>query len=395
MDMNDPNREDQPSVPSDPPSSPPPWWRRLFRLLRATGILHPDEWPVRRLLTIALVLALAVTVMAVMRHGVGHVRENQVGVAANNWNGTLQLKERVGYHLYVPYWSRFYVLDKTIQRLDLTWDGGNRGGRKDLKIKTSDGSDVSLDVTLSYKIIPEKAVTVLRRSGQDMRFNSLWIEPFARQACLSAFGQLNTEEMYDAVKRNEKAQLAMEWLNDALQEQGIEIIALIPGEFRFYQEYEEVIQEKKLADQQVEERQAHARALLQDQERQLIEAQKRAEARLASFQGECTNQVIQARAEVEKMRREADGYYHGTLLAADASLYSASAEARGIRAKLYAEAEGLEELQKALSGDGGLGMVGLEYAKRLDSVRFTGTPITREPSIRQFSVQSDEAAATR
>jgi regulator of protease activity HflC (stomatin/prohibitin superfamily) len=399
MELKDPHQEEMHKDPnpsgSESPTDKRPWWRRVFDLLQATGIFHPDEWPVRRMLALALMLGGLVILIAVMRHGVVHVKESQVGVKVNNWSGELQLRNRVGYHVFVPYLSRFYVLDKTIQRMDMSWSQGVGGAGNDVKIKTSDGSDVSLDITVTYKLIPEKAVMVLRRSGQDMRFSELWVEPFVRYACFSAFGQLSTEQMYDAVLRSDKAQQAQDWLNAYLNSQGIEIIALIPVEFRFYREYEEVIAQKKLADQQVEEQQAQARALLQDQERKLIEAQKRRESQLVSFEGECANRIIQARAEMEKGRREADGYYRGTILAADAALYSASSEAVGKRATLFAEAEGLESLQQALAGQGGMSMVGLEYARRLNQIRFLGTPITREPTIRQFSVQPDEAAAAQ
>src|SRR5205085_264251 len=101
-----------------------------------------------------------------------------------------------------------YVLDKTIQRLDLNWKQTGSGAGRDLKLKTADGSNVSLDVVINFKLIPEKAAEVLRHSGQAMRFSDIWLEPFVRQVCLSAFGQLSTEEMYDAAKRDEKAQLA-------------------------------------------------------------------------------------------------------------------------------------------------------------------------------------------
>lgn len=389
--------EDAGTAPANgsPPPARTPWWRRSLRLLQATGILDPEEWPVKRLLVTAFLLAITVTVVAVLRHGVAHIRGEQVGVMVSNWSGAFHLKERVGYHVFIPYHSSLYVLDKTIQRMDLTWAGSGAGAGREVAIKTADGSHVSLDVTVTYKLDPQKAVTVLRRSGQDMRFGQIWVEPFTRHACFAAFGQLSTEEMYDSVKRSQKVDEAHAWLNTALDDQGIEIIALILGEFRFYQEYEQVIQEKKLADQQVQEQQAQARMLLKDQERQIIEARKRSENRIAAFQGETTNMIIQAQAEADRTRRQADGYYHGTLMAADAALYSASSAATGRRATLYAEAEGLEALQEALAGDGGIGMVALEYAKRLDSVRFSGTPITREPSVRQFAIQPDEAAAMR
>lgn len=376
--------------PSPSESPQPSFWKQIVDVLFATGIFSPEEWQIRRLLRIAITIAVLVFVFAVARHGMAHVRENQVGVMVNNLTGNTILKDRVGYHLFLPYLVNYYVLDKTIQKLELTWAIGPGGTPRDIKLKTSDGSDVSLDVTISFKLIPEKAVEVLQRSGEGMRFADLWIESFARHVCLSTFGELTTENMYDAVKRNEKAETALRRMNVALQHQGIEVIAVVPGEFRFYREYEQVIQEKKLADQQVEEQQAQARAAMEDQERQLIEARKRAEVQLTALEGESRNRLIQARAESEKIRREADGYYAGTLLAADASLYSASAEAIGKQATLLAEAEGMEQMRQAMSGDGGIGMIGLEYARRLRNVRFTGTAITRDPHVQQFSVQSPQ-----
>lgn len=385
------------NVPQNPPSPEPelpPESQGTPGELETTGKgFRLPTFGVGRILRWSLVVLLVLSAIWMTRRGVVHVRENQVGVLVNNLTGQLSRKDRVGYHLFVPYVCSFYTLEKTIQKLDLSFTQAAGAVPREVRLKTSDGSDVRLDVTINFKMIPEQAIEVLQRSGPGLRYAEVWMEPFARHACMASFGELTTEEIYDAKQRNRKAELARERLNTLLGPQGIEVIAVIPGEFRFYPEYEQVITEKKLADQQVEEQQAQARAALEDQRRQVIEAEKQVAAKETAFEGEMNARLIQANADADKTRREADGYYAGTLLTADAGLYSASAEAVGKRASLLAEADGMQKMRQAMSGGGGAGMVGLEYAKRLAGVRFIGTPITRDAHVQQLAISPSQAGA--
>lgn len=364
--------------------------------LQKTALFQPEEWPLRSLVVTAFVIAAFLSAIAVMRHGFAHVKESEVGVLIDNVGDEMILKDRVGYHFFVPYLASFEELDKTIQKLSLTWDQGPgaRTGR-DVKLKTADGNNVSLDVTINYKLIPEMAKLILRDTGTGTRFTEIWVEPFARHCCLAAFGQLKTEEMYDAGRRNEMAQLALKAMNEYLKPHGIEVIALIPGEFRFYREYEQIIQQKKLADQQVEEQQAQGRAALEDTERQLIETRRKIETRVTTFNGECSNRLMQAQADAERVKREAEGQNRVALLNADSALYSTTRQAEGKRAQLFAEATGVEKMRESMAGDGGRAMVEMEYARHLDKIRFAATPVTRQPTIQQFSMQPAEAAATQ
>ena len=370
-------------------------WSRFVAALQGTGLFTPAEWPLRSLIGMAIAIGLILGALALLRHGFAHVHENEVGVLADNLNdeNPLVTKERVGYHFFLPYLANFYVLDKTIQKLSLTWDQGPGVQSREVKLKTADGNNVSLDISINYKLIPSKAKEVLRGSGLGMRFAETWVEPYARHCCFAAFGRLKTEELYDATKRNDMAQATMKEMNENLMPHGIEVIAVIPGEFRFYREYEEIIKEKKIADQQVEEQQAQARAALEDQETQLIQSRKRAEAKLATLEGDATNRFIQAVAETERIKREADGQSKFTMVAADSAFYSITKQAEGRKATLLADAEGIAQMRKAMAGDGGVGMVGLEYAKRMNAIHFTGTAVTRQPSIQQLSIQPAEAAA--
>jgi len=377
-----------------PENTPEPAWRRFLRVVADTGIFKPEEWPLKAILSTIILLIAVVLALAVIQHGFAHVHENEVGVLSDNLNGELVLKERVGYHFFIPYLANFYVMDKTIQKLSLTWDQGpgKRTGQ-DVKLKASDGSELSIDITVNYKLIPSRAVDVIRHCGITMNLVEPLVESYARHACLDAFGRLASEEIYDATKRNEMAQEVEKQLNRELGQQGIEVIAVIPGEFRFYQEYEQIIREKKLADQKVEEQQSQAKAALEDQERRMIEARKKAETRMAMVDGENANKLIQAKTEHDKMEREAEAQSRFTQVAADTALYSVTQQAEGRKATLLAEAEGMEEQRKAMEGSGGAAMVELEYAKHIGNTRFSGTAITRQPTIQQFSVQPSDAAA--
>ena len=177
--------------------------RRFLAVLQGTGIFQPEEWPVRTILWTSIGICIFLFLLALLRQGFAHVRENEVGVLADNFRDQLILKDRVGYHFFLPYAANFYELDKTIQKLSLTWDQGpgQRGGR-DVKLKTADGNNVSLDITVNFKLVPDKAVEVLQESGLGMRFAETWVEPFTRHACFATFGRLKTEDMYDATNRN-------------------------------------------------------------------------------------------------------------------------------------------------------------------------------------------------
>ena len=379
------------NVPDQPGT---PYREAAWRVLKATRVFDPTTWRLKRLVRWVLVMTLLVIAFGVGRHGVIRVNEHQVGVLVNNVTGTLNLKPRVGYHVFLPYMARMYVLEKTIQRLELTWAQPG-GAPRDIKLKVADGSQVSLDLTVNFKLQPEMAVRVLRRSGLDRRFADLWVEALVRNAALTTFGELTMEQFYDATRRAEKAEAIQKGVNERLRDEGIEIVAVIPGEYRFYREYEEIIAEKKLADQQVEEQQAQARAAQEDQERRIIETRNAIEAKRATFEGELAARLAQAQADTEKNRREADAAYRRMLLQADAGLYTMQKHAEAAIEQGKAEAEGLAKNRAAMQGEGGLNMVAMEYARQLQKMRITGTPITRDPAVRQFSVQADDAAVTK
>ena len=297
----------------------------------------------------------------------GTVKGEQVGVLINNFSGKVTLYERPGTYIYNAITSDIYLLEKREQTLEMTANPnkGDRRGADYLRVKTRDGSDVHVDVTINYQLIPSQAAMVLQESGLGDAYKRKWIRAYSRSICRNELGKLKTEEFYKARLRTEKAVSAKDLLNDYLSPHGIRVTTVQVQSFKFYAEYEEKIREKKLADQEVEEQKSQAQAAREMMKRRVMEREKSKEVEIAKYVGTLKKQKLEAQAEAEKAKKAADAYFYKTTQAAEAALYRREREAEAILAEKKAEAAGLRKLCKALEGKGGRNMVLLEYAKKL------------------------------
>ena len=137
----------------------PPEMDKLIRLLGGSLI-----WPALAFLVLVAFLFFTVRV--------GHVSGEQVGIQLNRVSGKITVVEQSGKKIYNGFLHEFYVLDKTLQTMEMTerLGQGDRSGKDDLKIKTSDGSDVYVDLKVQFRMIPAMADVVISTSGPDDNF---------------------------------------------------------------------------------------------------------------------------------------------------------------------------------------------------------------------------------
>jgi regulator of protease activity HflC (stomatin/prohibitin superfamily) len=350
--------------------------------------------PLGLLLPLLAVLLVLVVFFATLR--IGRVTGEEVGVLLDKMTGEIEVIPQSGVRFYNGITSDFFVLDKTLQTLEMTSAAGrgDRGEKDDLKVKTGDGSDVYVDIKVQYRIDPAMAETVIRTSGPGGAFKEKWARDYVRAICRNALGELKTDDFYDAGKRNAKMVQAQRVIGERLADFGIRIDnILIPTRPRFYKEYEEIIKQKKLADQEVLAEQSKARAAEQAQLRKIVEETNVKNVAVEKFKGEMEQRIIDAEAQAERARKEADAYYDRVTIGAEAQLYEHRQEAEGILAKRQAEAQGIDALRKALEGPGGRNMVKLEYARKLKGVTVTGQPYTLQSETLRFKHSAEEAAA--
>ena len=344
-----------------------------------------------------LILLAAILLLAVLASTfrIGKISGEQVGVLLNKVSGKTTVITQSGVRIYNGITNDLFVLDKTLQTLEMTeaLGKGERKGKDDLKIKTVDGSDVYVDLKVQYRIRPEDADLVIATSGPGENYKKKWARDYVRAISRNFLGELTTEEFYDSSKRDAKTVLARNNANERLEPFGITIDSIvIPKKPHFYDAYEAMIKRKKLADQAVLEEEAKALAAKQKQITLVVEETNKKNVAVETFKGEMEQKVIQAGAEGERARKGADGYFDKVTIGADANLYQMQKEAESVLAKKSAEAKGIEILKKALEGEGGWNMVKLEYARKLKGIMITGKPFTIQAHTERFE-HLDAAAA--
>jgi len=257
------------------------------------------------------------------------------------------------YNPLVTDWNTF---DKNVQILDMTavQGRGDRAGRDDMRFKTIDGNDISLDIIISYRINPESAPTILQdvaKNDEDLKENI--VRTIARSKPRDIFGELETEEFYDAAKRAAQAEKVKMVMNEILEPYGVIVGGVNTGDYRFNPEYQRAIEEKKVADQQVEKNRSATAAAEEEYKRKVEEAK-----------GEVAKMIAKADGEFERAKIEADAYYIQQQRLAEAIIAEGEAEAAGILA-----------MNEALSGAGGEAMVKLKIAEALSGKKIMMLPI--------------------
>jgi regulator of protease activity HflC (stomatin/prohibitin superfamily) len=238
------------------------------------------------------------------------------------------------------------VFDTGVQNLTMVRDpsAGAREGDDSIQFKTHDGNDISVDVTVTWRIVPEKTPYILQFVGEDTRqVEERLVRPVARSVIRDLLNELRSEQFYDASLRFAQAEAAREVCNHYLQPEGVLVEQVQLGEHHFNEAYEEVIKDKTLAEQQASKLRSESEAA-REQRKQELEVAK----------GEVSQAIETAKGNAQKTELEADAAYFEKQRKAEARL----AEAR-------AKAEGLKARAKAMSGTGGRAMVKLKVAEAL------------------------------
>ncbi len=328
---------------------------------------------------------------------VGKVSGEEVGFLLNRITGNIETID-TGTKIYNGLIKEFYILDKTLQIMEMTEVSGrgDRSGKDDLKIKTIDGSDVYVDLKVQYKMDSNIAEVVLTTSGEGNNYKDKWTRDYVRSICRNHLGELTTEEFYDAGKRKGKLVAARTEVNERIKDFGIVIADIgIPSRPHFYKEYEDMIKRKKEADQTVHAEKSKASAAKQKQQTMIVQETNKKNVAVEQFEGEMSQKVIAAEANANKIKKGAEAYYAQKTIRGEARLYEMTKQANAILARKTAEADGIMALKNALEGEGGMNMVRLEYARQLKNISITGKPYMIQNNVERLELLKEAAAASQ
>lgn len=260
-------------------------------------------------------------------------------------------------YILMPFINDWHTFDTKLQNLEMVSEHGrgDRRSRDDLVFKTIDGNDISLDVIIAYRIDAAKAPYILQHvADNDRTLRDKVVRTVARSKPRDIFGELTTEEFYVAEKRELQSQRAKEVLQEMLGPLGVTVEKVLTKDYRFNAEYQKAIEDKKVADQQVQKNRSAQHAALEEYKRKLEEAK-----------GEVNKLIADADGTYRKAKIEADVYYEQQKLLAEA-----------IKAEGVAEAQGIQEMNKALAGAGGEAFVKLRIAEALQGKQIVLLPVS-------------------
>jgi regulator of protease activity HflC (stomatin/prohibitin superfamily) len=263
--------------------------------------------------------------------------------------------------------ERMYLFPKDLQVLDLT-SAREEAAReasvsKAAHIQTSDGFFVDVDVSILYNIVDP--YLVFTRLGTGRLFETNGIVPKAEPVLKQALGELTTEEFYNSPVRSAKAQLATDLLNRDLAEYGLKVDQILIRYFRYTEEIQKNIEERKLKDQLVFKNQAEGRA--------------------ATEGAKLKKMIQEGQAAVDIKLQEGRAYI--TTKDAERDLYARRKRADADLLVKLAEAKKTQLRNDALQGSGSDRMVGLKLADAYKGIDVIVLPSDGPNGVNPFNIE--------
>ena len=199
-----------------------------------------------------------------------YIKPNEFGIKQVNIGFKTGIQTRAyetGYHFVIPFGVQvMHRFPRDLQVFELTNypDSASHEARREkaAHIQTSDGFFVDVDVSVLYHIVdPYKVISTV---GPGMLYEDNGIFPKVEPKLKEALGEMTTEEFYNSPLRVRKSDEAKKLLNDELRGKGIFVDHVLVRYFKYSEEIQKNIEEKKLKDQMVFTNQSKARASAED-----------------------------------------------------------------------------------------------------------------------------------
>ncbi len=330
----------------------------------------------------SLVFLPLVPILLILFLGTGcfvYVKPNEYGIKQVNIGVRQGIQEaiyRTGYHFVMPFGIEvMHRFPRDLQVFELTnyMETASRDARREkaVRIQTSDGFFVDVDVSILYHISdPYRVITTI---GPGRLYEDNGVVPKVEPKLKEALGVLTTEEFYNSPLRVEKARVAEKLLNQELDPKGIAVDHVLVRYFKYSDEIQRNIEEKKLKDQMVFTNQSKARASAEEALVKKVRQEGEANVKVKLEQGRAY--VITRSAErdlyVRTKRAEADllvklAEARKTELVNQAYQQKGSDKLVGLKmAEVY---QGLDVIMLPSSGPFGLNPLNLEQSLRMFGV---------------------------
>ncbi|MFC1745731.1 SPFH domain-containing protein [Candidatus Riflebacteria bacterium] len=310
---------------------------------------------------------------------------DRIGVKKKEFGPSAGLVEKdypPGYHFGPGFWCTWYTLPSSVQSLDMLRQSPERVDRRfrksyskitnsrgEIKIKTTEGYDVSVDVTIKYRIKENNGWKVIRILPNSLKRIEILTQN-CKTLCNEVLGQLATEDFFNPDKRVQMSKILEERIKKGFDERGFILINVLIRDFQFDPVYEDKIKEKKLADQDVELNKSQTLAAEFEGETKKVKAETRALVAAIQEQGSKEIRILKADNDfkIQKLRSEAGK--SAIEIQSDADLYSETLRAKSRLLVEGAKAQVVRMRNEALQTDGAENHVALEIIKNINFTNF-------------------------
>ncbi|MCX7017069.1 MAG: SPFH domain-containing protein [Candidatus Sumerlaeota bacterium] len=303
------------------------------------------------------------------------IKYDQTGVRTHNFGpnkGIVDQDYSPGFHRFLWPLDTWHVLPSTAQHIHFSKEGWSPVGptTEPLNLTSAGGDRVVMTAEVLFRIADGEAHHVLQESGPEERYREV-VRGLAQDAARVQFGRLPTEDFYNATNREKAREEAANVLRESLKPRGIELVDFLVETIEFDPNYENLIKQKKIADQQVLLQVARGKAAEEAGKVDMIKTQtnvkiqkinQETEAAITQKGTEMQLQIASLQAEASKYAKQKD---------AEGAAYESKQKAEGEKLIKDAEAEGARRMNEALSGEGGRNVVALEAVQQMNLVEVT------------------------
>jgi len=301
----------------------------------------------KRIIGLGAVLAVFIGTIALYFTFTTNVRPDEIAVRQIYLGPNSGIQEDIygpGLHFVMPGYERLHLFPRDMQLLEFNeYISASQAEdvvtSEPIRIQTSEGYQVTVDVTVAYRIVdPYK---LIQEIGPGKLYQTSLIIPRSDKILRQSLGRLNAEEFYQGERRLRAAEEARTLLAAEVEDAGVEVWHLMVRHYTYDQRYQDAIEQRKIQDQTVFKNRAEALSATQEAEKNRVLAEGQALIEVAREQG---------RADIKK-------------IAAEANLYYRQKGAEGELLVALAEAEGTRLENNALQVSGANNIVGLEMAE--------------------------------
>ncbi|MBX7083461.1 MAG: hypothetical protein K1X88_29910 [Nannocystaceae bacterium] len=299
--------------------------------LRGRG-LGPLAWVVLALVVLGITFASAFVV----------IEPGQVAVRVNNLTGARDTIVQPGLVTRAPFGLHsIYVLDASPQTFVM------KGSQNvddlhvtELTVRASDGSNFLFnDTTIIFQIASDRAEDAVRDSGTEGAFRR-WLRPYARSILRDEFGRESTISVSNPANFGAATERARARLNQVLEQHGIVVTQIVTPRPRFSEEYENMIESRNGAENQLAVIKSELARAETDRRRRLAEVDRDQNKLMQEKRAELEATLATAIAEQAETIRLADSYKIDTVAKGQAAVAAAQRKSEELRGQLEAEFAG-------------------------------------------------------